>query len=163
MDLQDSFPAVDIRTIYQDLPIKPSRTQQSRIEDFRPVGGGHDDDPFVRFESIHLHQELIERLLLFVMSAHDIHSPSLPQGIQFIDENDAGGLAGGLRKKVANARRAHTDEHLHKLRAADAEERYLGLSGHRPGQKGLSRSGYAEQGSSFRNFPSQPLELPGTL
>ena len=68
MDFQDGFPAVYVRAVDQDLPVKPPRAQKGGVQDFRPVGGGHDDDPFVRFESVHLHQKLVERLLPLVVS-----------------------------------------------------------------------------------------------
>ncbi len=159
MDFQDGFPSVDIRAVHQDLPVEPPRAQQGGIQDFRPVGGGHDDDPFIGFKSIHLHQELVEGLLPFVMPAHDIHPPGFAQGVQFIDEDDARGLRGGLREKIANARRAHADEHLHKLGAADAEERHFRLPGHGPGQKGFAGSRRADQQHPFGDSAAQFLEF----
>lgn len=59
MDFQNGFPAVYVRTIHQNLPIESSRAQKGGIEDLRAVGGGHDDHPFVRFEPVHLNQELL--------------------------------------------------------------------------------------------------------
>jgi hypothetical protein len=83
--------------------------------------------PFIRIEPIHLHQELVQGLLAFVMPAHHIHPPGLAQGIQFIDEDDAGRLGCGLGKKIANAGSPDADKHLHKLGTADAEERHFCL------------------------------------
>ena len=99
-------------------------------------------------------------MLPFVMTAHDIHSPGFPQRIQFIDKDDAGGLAGGLSEKVANAGSADPDKHLHKLRAADAEKRHSRLPGNGPGQKGFSGPRRADQKHPF-GYPSpQFLEFP---
>ena len=52
-----------------DLAIETARTQQRGIEHIGPVGGGDDDDAFLGVEAVHLHQQLMERLLAFVVSA----------------------------------------------------------------------------------------------
>src|SRR4030042_3447417 len=94
------------------------------------------------------------------MPTHNIHSPGFPPRVQFIDEDDAGGLARGLAEKIANARCSHADEHLHKLRPADAEERDFCLPGHSPGQKGFARPRRADQKDPFGNPSPQFLEFP---
>ena len=161
MDFQDGLAAVDIRPVHQDLPVETSRAEQGRVQDLRAVGGGHDDDPFVGFESVHLHQELIEGLFPLIVSAHDVDPPGLAQGIQFIDENDAGGAGRRLGEKVADPGRPDPDEHLHKLGAADAEEGNLRLSGHGLGQQGFARSRRADQEDPFGNLPPSFWNLPG--
>ena len=77
MDFQDSFPPVYVRAVHQHLPVEPSGAQKCGVQNFWPVGGGHDDDAFVRFEAIHLHQELVERLLALVVASEDVHPPGL--------------------------------------------------------------------------------------
>ena len=44
-------PALDIRPVDQHLAVEPSRTQQRRIENLRPVGRRHDDHAFIRSRS----------------------------------------------------------------------------------------------------------------
>ncbi len=64
---------------------------------------------------------------------------SLPaHRIDFIDEHDAGRVFLGLFEQIPHTGRAHTDEHFHKIRTADAEERHSGLTGHRTGQQGFA-------------------------
>ena len=61
--------------------------------------------------------------------------------IDLIDEDDAGGILFGFFKHVADAGRADTDEHFHKIRAGNAEKRHLRLAGNRSGEEGLARAG----------------------
>ena len=56
-----------------------------------------------------------------------------------------GAFASRLREQVAHARRAHADEQLDELRAADREERHVGLAGHGLGEQRLARARRADQ------------------
>ena len=163
MNLQDRLPPVDVRFVHQDLPVEPPRAQQGRVQDLRAVGGAHDDDSLVGFEPVHFHQELVERLLALVVSAHDIHSPGFAQGIQFIDKDDAGSAGRRLGEKIADAGRPHPDEHFHKLRSADAEEGHVRLSGNGLGQQGFACPRRAEQEDPFGDLPPQFLKFTRVL
>jgi hypothetical protein len=46
---------------------RPGRIR--RVEDVRAVGGGHHDHVVVRVEAVHLHQNLVKRLLALVVAA----------------------------------------------------------------------------------------------
>jgi len=41
---------------------------------------------------IHFRQELVKRLLLFIVSAHGIDATRLSQGIQFVNEDNTRGV-----------------------------------------------------------------------
>ena len=56
MDLENGFTASLIRTINQNIPIKSSRTQQSRIQNFRSIGCSQKYHANVGIKAIHLHQ-----------------------------------------------------------------------------------------------------------
>ena len=66
MDLEDLDAALAVGPVDQHLAIEPAGAQQRRIEDFRPVGGGQQDDAGARIEAVELGQQLVERLLLLV-------------------------------------------------------------------------------------------------
>ncbi len=74
-----------------------------------------------------------------------LRAASLPESVQLVDEDDAGGLFPSAFEEVANPRGADADEHLDEFRAADREERHAGLAGHGAGQQRLSRSGRTDQ------------------
>lgn len=50
------------------MAIKPPRAQQRRIERLWPVGRGEQDDAGIGLETVHLDEQLIERLLALVVA-----------------------------------------------------------------------------------------------
>src|SRR5690348_9680727 len=55
--------------MHHDLPVEPARSQQRRIEHVGPIGGSEHDDALAPREAVHLRQDLIERLLAFVVTS----------------------------------------------------------------------------------------------
>ena len=87
------------------LAIEAARPQQRRIEDVRPVGRGDDDDALVGREAVHLDEQLVQRLLaLFV--AERVAAAAAADGVELVDEDDAGGVAARVLEQLADARRA---------------------------------------------------------
>src|SRR5258708_10685929 len=66
--LQDLPAALLVGPVPQSLAVEPAGPQQRGVENFRPVGGRQNDEPRTRVEAVELHQQLIERLLLFVVA-----------------------------------------------------------------------------------------------
>ncbi len=163
MDLQYLLPADDIGSIDHDMPVKPSWSEESGVEDLRPVGGGHDDDPCIGLETIHLRKELVESLFLFIVSAHRVHPPCLSKRIQFIDEDNTGRIGLGLGKEIPDSGCSHSDKHLHEIGTADGEERDIGLSSHCFGKEGLPCSGHPNEKHSLGNLTTETLKLSGSL
>src|SRR3989339_505004 len=67
MDLKYRFTIGDIRIIEHYLPVEASGPQKRRIEYIRTVSSGHDDNISIRIETVHFHQDLVQRLLAFVV------------------------------------------------------------------------------------------------
>ena len=153
--------ALHIRFVDQHLPVKASGSKQRRVEHLRAVGGRHDDDGFVRIEAVHFSQELVQRLLAFLMGAHGALHAGPAKCVEFVDEDDAGGLGFGLCEQVAHARRADADEHLHEFRSAQAEEGDLGLAGHRAGEQRLAGAGRADEQHALGNAAAERRVLLG--
>ena len=57
---EDAFAAAHVGTIHDHAAIETARAQQRRIEHVGPVGRRHQDDAFVRFEAVHLDQQLVQ-------------------------------------------------------------------------------------------------------
>ena len=68
-----------------------------------------------------------------------------------------GAFCFGLFEQVANARRAHADEHLDELRAGDREERHASLAGHRLRQQRLAGPRRSHQQHSLGNAATELL------
>ena len=89
VDLQDFFPPLHIRTAHMNLPVKPSRTQQRRVQNIRPVRRSQNDHTLRPTEAVHFHQQLVQGLLFFIMAAAQAGATLAAHSINFIDENDS--------------------------------------------------------------------------
>ena len=127
--LEDRLAATDIGPVENDLAIEAARTQQRRVQDVGPVGGSEDDHVCVCVESIHLYEDLVQRLLALVVTAPQARATHSPNSVNLVDEDDARRVALRLLEQVPDAGGAHTDEHLNELGAADGEERHACLAG----------------------------------
>ena len=88
---------------------------------------------------------------LVVTAAHT-GAPLATNGINFIDENDAGAVFLGALKQVADPGSAHAHEHFHKLGTREGEEGHTGLSSNGFGQEGFTRSRGTDQQNALGNF-----------
>src|SRR6202008_3685134 len=95
----------------------------------------------------------------FVVTAAEPGTAMAADRVDFIDEHDARRVLLALLEQVADARRAHADEHLDEIRAADREERNVGFAGDGARQQRLARSGGAHQEAALRDAPAKLLEL----
>ncbi|MPM80979.1 hypothetical protein SDC9_128030 [bioreactor metagenome] len=66
-------------------------------------------------------------------------------GINLINEYDAGGATLGLFKQIPYTACAYADKHLNKVRTADGEERNLGFTRNSLGKQGLAGTGRADK------------------
>lgn len=110
--------------IDEDVPVQSARSHQSIVQDVCSVGGGEDDDVVRRAHScrrarggfasgwnrgaqargrvrlkltIHLHQQLVERLLLLgVGEPRHVGGALLSHGVDLVDVDDAGRSAPSL-------------------------------------------------------------------
>src|SRR4051794_34048724 len=110
MNLQNLLTTADIRSRNHHTAVKTAWTQESRIEHVRAVGGSHQDHAFIGLKSIHLHQQLVEGLLTFVVSATQACAAMTADRIDFVDKDDTRRVLLALFKQVANTRSAHTHE-----------------------------------------------------
>ena len=163
VDLEDLQAALHVGPVEDDLAVEAAGSQQRRVEDVGPVRGGHDDDVRVRVEAVHLDQDLVERLLALVVRAAQAGAALAAHGVDLVDEDDAGAVALGLVEEVAHAAGADAHEHLHELRAGDAEEGHAGLAGHGPRQQRLAGAWRAHEQHAARDARAQRVELLGVL
>ena len=78
-------------------------------------------------------------VIAFIMPAkHRVNTPRFSNRVQLINEDDAGGMGLGLGEEVSNSRSSNSDEHLDKVRSAEAEEGHLGFACDGLGQQCLA-------------------------
>src|SRR5271155_494768 len=80
-------------------------------------------------------------------------------GVNFVNEDDAGRVLLALLKQVAHAARADADKHLNKVRSGDREKRHVGFASNGAGQQGLAGSGRADQQHALGNAAAELLKL----
>ncbi len=85
----------------------------------------------------------------------------LAEGVELVDEDDAGGLGLGLLEHVADAGRADADEHLDEVGAGEAEERHARLAGDGLGQQRLAGARRADEQHALGNAAAERLVLVG--
>src|SRR6266849_3166790 len=129
VDLQDALAPLHVGARHDDAAIESAGSQQRRVQDVRSIGGGDQDDALVGLEAVHLDQELVERLLALVVPAAEARAAVAPDGVDLVDEDDAGGVLLPLHEEIAHARGADADEHLDEVRARDGEEGHARLAG----------------------------------
>ena len=117
VQLQDIFPAAHVRGSHADFPVKTSGTQNRGIEYIHAVGGRHNDNSFIHAEAVHLHQQLVQRLLPFIVAASHTGSPASCHGVNFINKYDTGRIFLRFFKQVADSGSAHADKHFHEIRS----------------------------------------------
>ena len=160
---EDAFAALHVRPVDHDAAVETARPQQRRIEHVGTVRGRHEDDALARLEAIHLDQELIQRLLAFVVSAAEARAAMTADRVDFIDEDDAGRVLLALLEQVAHARGADADEHLDEVGTADREERDVGFTRDGARKQRLAGAGRAHEQDALGNASAELLELLGFL
>ena len=80
-------------------------------------------------------------------------------GVDLVDEDQAGGVLTRFFKEIAYPRGADTDEHFNELGPTEAEKWHSGLAGHSLGEIGLAGSGRPNQQHTSRDAGADLGEL----
>src|SRR4051812_3921650 len=88
---KDLFALRAIRKIQGNTTIKAAGAKKSGIEHVRAVSSSKDDYFFIRLESVHFDENLIKRLLAFIVSAANAGATTAADRIDFINENNRRG------------------------------------------------------------------------
>ena len=118
-----------------------------------------EDDAVVGLEAVHLDEELVQGLLALVVSAAEACAAVTSDGVDLVDEDDAGSVLLALLEQVADAGCADADEHLDEVRTGDGEERNVGLAGDCAGQQGLAGSRRPDEQDALGDAAAEALEL----
>ena len=123
MDLQNRDASGQIGQLHRNAPVKAAWPRQGRIQNLRTVGGRQDDDPFAAIKAVHFRQQLVQSLLTLVIAAKTGGGfTALADGVDLVNEYDAGRLLLGLLEQITDLGSAHAHKHLNKLAAGDGKE-----------------------------------------
>src|SRR5262249_531016 len=155
VEFEDVQATLQIRPAYHDLPVKTASAEQGGVEDLRTVGGAEDDYPLAGIKTVHLCEQLVQRLFTLIILLDGIDPTRFAHGVQLIDEDDTGGFFLRLLKQIAYPRRAHTDEHFDKVRATQTEKGHRRFSCHGACQEGFPGARRTDQQDAFGNAPAK--------
>jgi hypothetical protein len=108
--VQDLFAAADVGQADHHLAVETARTQQRLVQHVGAVGGGDHDHAGVGFETVHLHQHLVQGLLALVVAAAHAGTTMAADGVDFVDEDD--GERASWRSRTCRAREAPTPTNI---------------------------------------------------
>src|SRR4029079_8007483 len=98
-------------------------------------------------------------LFAFVVAAAKTGAAMASDGVDLVDEHDAGRVLLALLEQIAHTARTDADEHLDEVGAADREERNVRLTRDRAREERLAGSGRSHQEDALRDASAQLLEL----
>jgi hypothetical protein len=120
---------------------------------------GDQDHALVGLKAVHLDQQLVQRLLAFVIAAAEPGATVTADRVDFVDEDDAGRVLLALLEHVTHPRGADADEHFDEVRARDGEEGHVRFAGDGAGEKRLAGTRRADEQTALRNLAAQALEF----
>src|SRR5262249_13207819 len=120
VDFDDFLPAGDIRPVDQYMPIEATWTKEGGIQCVRSVRRAHYDPAAVRIEAVHFDKQRVKRLFALVVAADVTAAARFAERVELIDKDDAGCFLLSLLEHIADASRAHTDEHLDEVGTTQA-------------------------------------------
>jgi len=138
VDAKDALTALEVGKVDGDLAIEPAGTEEGLIQNVDTVGGGNGNDAGVAIETVHLDQDLVDGLLPLIVAAGETGTTLTTDGIDLIDEDDAGSILLGLAEDVTDTGGTDTHEHLDELGTRDGDEGNAGLTSDGLGQEGLT-------------------------
>src|SRR6266436_6029978 len=153
------FAALYVGAGHNHAPVKTPGAKQRRIQNVGTVRRRDQDHAFVRFKSIHFHQQRVQRLFALVVSPAEARSAMPPDRVDFVDEDDAGCILLALLKQVAHAAGAHANEHFNEVRTRNREERHIRFARNCPRQQSLARARRPNKQHTLWNAPAQLLEF----
>ena len=137
-----------------DMAIEATWAEQGFVQHVHAVGGGHDDDAGIVVETVHLDEDLVQGLLVFATSA-TASVAFVGDSIDFVNEDDGGGVFLGFGEEVADAGGTDADEHFGELGAGDAEEGDGGLASDGAGHQGFAGAWIAREQDAARDFGAE--------
>ncbi len=149
--LEDGKATGQVGKVHHHLTIEAPGTKQRRVEDVGPVGRRHQDHTGGRIEPVHLHQQLVEGLLAFVVAATHAGTPVPADRIDLVHEDDRRCVRLGLLEQVPHTTGTNSDKHLDEVRPGQRHERNPGLPRHRASQQRLAGARRAEQQHTLGN------------
>ena len=100
VDPQNPLPSADVGKVHHDLAVETAGPQECGIEHVRSVGRGQQNHTLIGLEAVHFNEQGIEGLFALVMSPTQAGSAVPSDGIDLVDEDNAGSVRLALLEQV---------------------------------------------------------------
>mmetsp|Transcript_83446 Transcript_83446/g.202367 ORF Transcript_83446/g.202367 Transcript_83446/m.202367 type:complete len:211 (+) Transcript_83446:433-1065(+) len=158
MDLEDVGSSFQVRNAKLNLPVQSARPQQCRVQSVWAVCCHQHLHIAPGIEAVKLIDNLQHRTLHLAVTICLIASSRAADGVDLINEEDAGLLRPRQLEELSHHAGSLTDIALHQLGADDADEARVGAVGDCAGSQRLSSAGGAVQQHSLRRVDAQGHE-----
>jgi hypothetical protein len=145
-----------------DFAVDAAGSQQGGIQDIDSVGGHDDLDGLGGFESVQLIEQFKHGPLNLGVASLSLHTGAA-DGVDLVDEDDAGGVLSGHYEQFSHHASALADVLLHEFRAGDSDEGAVGVVSDGSGEQGLAGSRRTVHEDSLGLGNAQRLEDLGVL
>ena len=163
-DLAQDLPAPgEVGRAYDDLAVEPAWAQQGGVEYLGAVGCGEDDRHPRSGEPVHLGEELVEGLLLFVVAAQRLRAPRARPMASSSSMNTIAGATFLAWSKRSRTRLAPTPTNSSMNSEAEMEKNGTWPRRDRPCQQRLAGARRARQQHTLGDHRAQPAVFLGVL
>ena len=115
MYFQNLFTPCDVRPVEHNAPVKTARAEQGRVQNIGAVRGCSDDHVRIGVETIHLDQNLVQRLLPLVVRTTQARTTVTTHGVYLVQKDDTRAVSLRLLKQVTHPGGPHAYKHLYEL------------------------------------------------
>ena len=158
VNIEDRLAAADVGQPHMDLPVESARAQEGRIEHVDPVGGADHDHAGGGVEAVHLDEKLVEGSLEFPVGRRSAAAALAADGVDLVDEDQAGRTLAGLLEQLGDPTLGDADERSREVAARHGQEGHSCLAGERLGDEGLAGSGRSDHQEPAGNAGAHLLE-----
>src|ERR1041385_3060082 len=166
MNIQNRLTSRHISKVHGDLTIEPSGSRERLVENVRPVSRSDDDHRARLIESIHLDEQLVERLILIGGGGVAATAALASESVNLVDKDDAGRKLPALREQVSHTSSAQPSELLLKTRTRGGQKCDAGFLRRGSRQQRLAGSRRTVEQGAARNTATEttdPLRIAQKL
>ena len=156
MHVEDRLATGDVGQPDMDLTVEAARTQERGVEHVDAVRRTDDDHAGGGVEAVHLDQKLVQGRLELPVRRRSPAPALAADGVDLVDEDQAGRLLSGLFEKLGDAALGDADQRRGEVAARDRHEGHARLAGERLGDQGLARSGRPDHQQAARDACTDP-------
>src|SRR6266700_4681047 len=114
VNLENSQTTIPVGTLNRHTSVEATGAHECFVQPIWPVRSSNNHNRLMCIKAVHLDQQLVQGLLTLVVAIDD-DTALTTDGLDFIDEDDAGSRFLSLIEEVTHPTCAHADQHFDKL------------------------------------------------